>query len=112
MNPTDLLTNIITKILGDKAEAAAYAEDPSGYLLAAGLGACDLSEIDMAEVAAEVSNELVLAPEVSEQLVEVSAAGPVGESPAPSSSPSSAPSSSPSSSPSPSRRSSHARSSR
>ena len=54
----EILDSILSKVLGDKAEAEAYSANPTDYLIAEGLGDEALSQIDMGPVVAHVSNEL------------------------------------------------------
>ncbi len=78
MEANDLIGDVLRKILGDPAEAQAYSEGPSDYLVAEGLGDIDLSGIDMGESIAEVANELSLDNDVTTTLIEVSEPVPAG----------------------------------
>jgi hypothetical protein len=46
----EAIQQVIRKILGDRDEAAAYAEDPKGYLASEGVADYDLSSVNMQQV--------------------------------------------------------------
>ncbi len=72
MEANDLIGNVLRKIFSEPAEAQAYSEAPTDYLVAEGLGDIDLNGIDMGETVTSVANELSLDNSVTETLIQVS----------------------------------------
>ena len=96
MDANDLIGDVLRKIFADPAEAQAYSEGPSDYLIAEGLGDVDLTGINMGETVAEVANELAIDNSVTTTLIEVSEPVPAGPvlaplAPAPAPAPAAAP---------------------
>ena len=73
MNINELLEKVLHTIFSDPAEAEAYAENPEGYLAAAGVMDAELTGIDLGTVVTSVSNELDMGTQMSESLHAVGA---------------------------------------
>jgi hypothetical protein len=71
----DAVYQVIQKILGNRDEAASYAEDPKGYLAAQGVTDHDLQGLDIAQIAHQACGELNLPPHVKQAVQDYAGGG-------------------------------------
>jgi hypothetical protein len=69
------LDEILDKIFGSHAEALAYSENPTEYLVAEGLGEADMSSLNITQSVEGACSTAGLAPEMAQQVTQVARSG-------------------------------------